>query len=225
MKNALAEPILCIYWHEAGEDTSSWWGQLAGGMHRLMAVREEFGALRRMRDVEKSLRRLELYLEVYLAHAYELEERARGFLASLTRGSESIKKTRDKIRKKEGCDNALARLYLTDPQLSSALEELLRVLDESRDLRNEHTHRHYLSLGIGWESYDPYDALVDVSDQPSELQKLRRRLLRGIRQMSDEYFDRADRLLVLVEKVLYGDSITPRALVRGAVLDTARARD
>ena len=42
--------------------------------------------------------------------------------------------------------------------------------------------------------------------------------------MSDEYFDRADRLLVLVEKVLYGDSITPRALVRGAVLDTARER-
>lgn len=207
MKEALAEPILCIYWYEASEDASSWRGQLAGGMHRLMAVREEFGALRRMRDVEKSLRRLELYLEVYLARTYELEERARGFLASLTHGSEDIKKAREKMRHQDCRDKALAQLYLTDPQLSSALGELLRVLDEGRSTRNEHTHRQYLSLGIGWGPYDPYDALADVSDQPSELQELQRLLLRGIRQMSDEYFGRADRLLALVKKVLYGDSI------------------
>jgi hypothetical protein len=78
------EPGLYFYWHEMKPDAeaTTWWGQLAGGMHGLTTVCEELETLRAQRNVEKAMRRLESQVESYLARAYELRERALGLLAS-----------------------------------------------------------------------------------------------------------------------------------------------
>ena len=46
------EPGLLFYYYETkiGEEAGTWWGQLAGGMHRLVTVREELEALRAALD-------------------------------------------------------------------------------------------------------------------------------------------------------------------------------
>lgn len=65
---------LQLYSYEIGtdEEPGQRWGQLAGGMHRLFDLREALKSATRIRDVERSLHRLVIYIEAFFARVYEL---------------------------------------------------------------------------------------------------------------------------------------------------------
>jgi len=174
-----AESGLLFYWYEIrpDEEASTWWGQLAGGMHRLITVREELEALRTQRNVEKAMRRLESHVESYLVRAYELRERALGLLASQTQQAKAV----ERLRHPKQRNDALSSLKLTAPELTTAVGHLLSLLDDDIGLRNLHTHQFYLNLGLftGSDIFDPYDALLDLSDHPASRRQLEVRLRRG----------------------------------------------
>jgi hypothetical protein len=126
------EPGLQFYWYETkiDEEAGTWWGQLAGGMHRLVTVREELEALRTQRNVERAMRRLESHVESYLVRAYELRERALGLLASYTHQAKDV----EKLRHPKQRPNALSRLTSVDQVLTAAVEHLLSLLDNTISL-------------------------------------------------------------------------------------------
>ena len=143
---AVRETSLCLYWYEtkAEEQPRIWLGQLASAMLRLITVQREFETLGRQRDIESSLRRLELCLESYMLRAFEVRERVLGLLASRT----NCKKTVDELRHPQKRREALLSLTTLEPELTPRVEALLVLLDHDVGLRNLHTHSLYLSLGL-----------------------------------------------------------------------------
>ena len=203
------EPGLQFYWYETkiGEEAGTWWGQLAGGMHRLVTVREELEALRAQRNVERAMRRLESHVESYLVRAYELRERALGLLASCTHQEKDV----EKLRHPKQRPDALSRLMSVDQELTGVVEHLLSLLDDDIGLRNLHTHHFYLNLGLytGSDIFDPYDALLDLSNKPASRRKLEALLRREIKKTAQRYVDKVEALLEAVQKVLeVGDPVT-----------------
>jgi len=85
------------------------------------------------------------------------------------------------------------------------------LLDDDIGLRNLHTHHFYLSLGLytGSDIFDPYDALLDLSNKPASRQKLETLLRREIKKTSQRYVDKVEALREAVQKVLKaGDPVT-----------------
>jgi hypothetical protein len=197
-----SKPCLCLYWYEmpAGKPLIWWWGQLAGAMHRLTAVQRDFLRLRAQRNVEKALLRLEFLTERYVLRAYELRERALGLLMSRIHRTNDVNRLRNP---KQRC-NALSRLKPFDPQLTVAIECLLLLLDDDIELRNLHTHNVYLSLGLdtGSDIFDPYDALVDVSNDPTSRRTLEALLRREVKRMARRYIKKTEALHKAIEEVL-----------------------
>jgi len=205
-----AESGLLFYWYEIrpDEEASTWWGQLAGGMHRLITVREELEALRTQRNVEKAMRRLESHVESYLVRAYELRERALGLLASQTQQAKAV----ERLRHPKQRNDALSSLKLTAPELTTAVGHLLSLLDDDIGLRNLHTHQFYLNLGLftGSDIFDPYDALLDLSDHPASRRQLEVRLRREVKKTAQHYVGKVEALLEAVDSVLEAGAPWPR---------------
>jgi hypothetical protein len=207
-----SEPGLHFYWEEMkpGEEATTWWGQLAGGMHRLVTVREELEALRMQRNVERAMRRLESQVESYLFRVYQLRERALRLLASHTHQTKAIIRELERPKRR---NYALSRLKPIAPELTDAVENLLSSLDNDVDLRNRHTHEVYLSLGLytGSDIFDPYDALLDVSEKPASRRELETLLRREVKKTAQRYVHKVEALLEAVKKVLEaGDPVLPR---------------
>jgi len=193
---------LYFYWYEtkAGEEADIWWGQLAGGMFRLMTVRDELESLRPQRDVEKAMRRLESHVESYLVRAFEIRERALGLLASRTHRAKDVRR----LRHPKERNDALPTLRSAHPELTEAVTNLLSLLDNDVDLRNRHTHHLYLSLGFCTRSniVDPYDALLDLSHEPARRQKFEALLRREVKKTTQRYLAKVEALVDVIQKVL-----------------------
>ena len=197
-----------LYETKPDEEAATWWGQLAGGMYRLITVREELEALRVERNVEKAMRRLESHVESYLVRAFELQERALGLLASRT----GQKKDVEQLRHADKRDAALSRLKPVDPELTAAVETLRSLLDDDRLVRNRHTHEIYLSLALntGSDIFDPYDALLEMSNDAAGRRKLETLLRREVKKTAQRYIDKVGPLIEAVQKVLEaGDAKQP----------------
>jgi hypothetical protein len=63
---------LCFYWDEIRQEDEpgARWGHLAGGMHRLIDIREDLETVTRDRNIERCLHKLVLYIEAFFARAY-----------------------------------------------------------------------------------------------------------------------------------------------------------
>jgi hypothetical protein len=200
--NSLVEPGLHFYWYEIkpGEEAGAWWGQLAGGMWRLVTIREELEVVRAQQAIEKAMRRLESHVESYLVRAYELRERVLGLLRIRTGQAKDVERLRHLSQRAD----ALSRLKGAEPELTEAAGNLLSLLDGDIGLRNMHTHQFYLSLGlyIGATIFDPYDALLDVSHKPAKRRELEVILRREVRRTAQEYIEKVEALIGAVQKVL-----------------------
>jgi hypothetical protein len=216
--NPRSEPGLYLYWVDKkpgekmkpGEEGATWWGQLAGSMHRLASVREELEALRMQRHVERAMRRLESQVESYLFRVYQLRERALRLLASRTHQKKDIIRELERPKRR---NYALSRLKPIAPELTDAVEHLLSLLDDDIGLRNKHTHDFYLNLGLytGSDIYDPYDALLDVSEKPASRRELETLLRREVKKTAQRYVHKVEALLEAVKKVLEaGHPVLPR---------------
>jgi hypothetical protein len=81
-------------------------------------------------------------------------------------------------------NDALSRLKPADPELTGAVGNVLSLLDDDIGLRNRHTHSYYLSLGLytGSDIFDPYDALLDMSQNPASRRKFETLLRREVKK-------------------------------------------
>jgi hypothetical protein len=117
----------------------------------------------------------------------------------------------EKLRHPKQRPDALSRLKSVDQELTATVENLLSLLDDDIGLRNLHTHHFYLSLGLntGSDIFDPYDALLDLSNKPASRRQLEALLRREIKKTAQRYVDKVEALLEAVQKVLEaGDPVT-----------------
>jgi hypothetical protein len=184
---ASSQPGLQFYSYEMppDEELRECWGQLAGGMHRLVVVLEELEALPAEPNVERALRLLEYHVEGYLTRIYQHRDRALRLLAAHT----GQKKDVDKLRHPAQREAALISLAATSRVLTEAVGRLLSILDHEISLRNEHEHNRYLSLGLNMEDdiYNPFDALADARADLEQHRSLEDWLMREVKILAEEY--------------------------------------
>jgi hypothetical protein len=136
-----------------------------------------------------------------MLRAFEVRERALNLLASQTSGS---KKDVQRLRHPKQRGDALFRLRSVEPELTIGVECLLLLLDEDVGLRNIHTHKFYLSLGLntGSDIFDPCDALLDFSNDGVSHAKFKTLLRSEVRRMAERYIKKAEELHKAIEKLL-----------------------
>ncbi len=183
-------PRLEFYWWETkpGEERGTWWGQLAGGAHRLYVLVEALDSTCQERNIERALTHLVYHVENYLIRAYELRERLLGLLAIVTGQQETVQK----LKRPKGRAAALATLRSKPARGLREAERILNLLDDDVHMRNMHTHRQYLSLGLytGDDIFDPGDALLELENRPKEREEFEEFLRGAIDRMARDYRDR-----------------------------------
>lgn len=196
---------LDFYWYEVKpeEEANVHSGELAGGISRLASIRDELESLRTKRNVEKALELLQSQFEGYLFCAYTIREHAIALLA--LRANQPHKK--GQIKKQKTRDKTMSDLRLACPELTTAVDNLLRLLDGDVGLRNILTHEQSLGLGLFTSSgaYDPIDVLSDLSIEPSRCKEFERLLRREIKKTSQHYAEKVQVLLEAVENVRAAD--------------------
>src|SRR3989442_2920591 len=109
-------------------------------------------------------------MENYLVRVYELRNRAVS-LAAATSGRAEISGL---LKSKRRRSAALQSLQCVGGSFVEGLQKLLVSLDADIALRNQHTHDKFLSVGF-WaddDIFDPADALLDLSENPTAHQQL-----------------------------------------------------
>jgi len=197
---------LWFYWFErkAGEEQQWYWGQLAGSVHRLGFIGEELLRVARVSDIDLALQRLSYQMENYLIRIYELRERAAKLVAALVGRSSDTQLLRD-LKGKRARQDAVEKLAAIDPQVRDTYLELLALIDDDIDLRNQNTHDTFLSLGLstGHNFFDPQDALLDVQHQfPNRYGEFKRRLRSQIREAIKRETDKISKVSRLTWRLL-----------------------
>jgi len=194
---------LWFYWFERkpGEEHKWYWAQLCGSMHRLAFLREELTAVKRIPATDLALQRLAYHMETYLIRVYELRERAARLFATVVgyNGKMSLLKGK-RIRQ-----NTRKKLTNVDQDVSETYLELLSLIDDDIDLRNQNTHDTFLSLGLLTEHdvYDPQDALLDVQHQnPDMYDSFKKRVREEIRKTVKRYDEKIAKINRLIMKML-----------------------
>lgn len=186
-------------WWEADprDEAGMWWGQLAGGTHRLMSAVEHLSKLPGRRKTDDALNELGYHLENYFTRTYELRERAVGLMGKILGrrfGAAKIPGRR-------------AALAATIPErfqgASMPFFSLLDLLDYESEIRNKHTHAQFLSIVLATRDdfFDPADALMDT-ERGEFSRPLNSQLRREVARLSKEYGDRARNIIRMTWKVL-----------------------
>jgi hypothetical protein len=187
-------PGLQLYWYEIkdGEEASTWWGQLAGSTHRMQVVVDGLDSTCNESDISVALTRLEYHVENYFIRAYELRERVLGLLSELT----GQKKTVDELRHPARRQDAFASLQPSASPLIESVTQILSFLDDDIGLRNMHTHRTFLSLGLstGYDVYDPHDALLDLERDHEARRRFEELLHNEVKRVAEQYMDKVKAL-------------------------------
>lgn len=193
---------LRFYWYEFEqvEEHGKYWGQLCGSMHRLVFVREEFNAISEVSDIDAALQRLSYHMENYLVRIYELRERAAKLMKAYA-GKGDIGKLKGRNTRKE----EVTRLVPSNPEIAEQYLNLLSVLDDDIELRNQNTHDTFLSLGYsnGHDIFDPADLLnVDFRPQSSEYDEFVDKLKEAVHQTIHCYEEKINQTIHLTEELL-----------------------
>ncbi|MCP6763272.1 MAG: hypothetical protein NHB32_31855 [Fischerella sp. CENA71] len=192
---------LRFYWYESEkwEKLPQYWAELCGSMHRLVFVREQFNTINEVSDISEALHRLEYHMENYLIRIYELRERALKLLEAFC-GEKNIGKLKQKERRKDEVEKILPN----NPEISSQYLDLLSILDDDIELRNQNTHETFLSLGYsnGYDIYDPYDVLVEFQAQSSEYDEFVQQLKEAIDQTIHCYENKINQIIDLTQGLL-----------------------
>jgi hypothetical protein len=192
---------LRFYWYESAqwEKHPQYWAQLCGSMHRLVFVREQFNTINKLSDITEALHRLEYHMENYLIRIYELRERAAKLLRAFS-GEGDIGKLKGKKTRKDEVE----RILPNNPEISSQYLDLLSVLDDDIDLRNQNTHDTFLSLGYsnGYDIYDPHDVLVEFQAQSDEYNEFVQQLKEAIDKTIHCYENKINQIIELTEGLL-----------------------
>jgi uncharacterized protein YeeX (DUF496 family) len=122
-----------IVWDEPGTPLGPLdqeWGQLIGGIHRLMYLTDELSPVLRMPDLRSAVSKVLYTIENYLHRAYELRERAFELLAAAT-GEKKLRDSRQRWKALDNLDQSFAPVRV--------VSELARELDSDIKDRNRHT--------------------------------------------------------------------------------------
>jgi hypothetical protein len=184
---------LCFFCDECktGEEHSWYWGQLVGSMHRLQFVRDEFANIKKISDIDLALERLAYHMENYLVRIFELRERLATLFAFFA-GCGVNRKIIGQLKRKKERENFIKELTVKQ-DVSDTYLELLLLIDDDIDLRNENTHNTLLSLRLydGHDFYDPHDVLLDVLHQQTEVyERFKKRIRQEIRNTIQRYSDK-----------------------------------
>ncbi len=161
------------------------WGQFVGSIHRLRDIDEELTDALRKRDIRKRLHRVTRIIESYLYRAYELRERVVNLLAVVSGDAAAAKATKHPPSRAK----ALSKIQRSHLAFCEGVDRLMNMLQDDMDLRNEHTHGHFLSLGlmVGNGPYDPEDVLTELESQPDEYRAMTALLRKETKRLADEY--------------------------------------
>lgn len=208
-------PRLEFYWEEPrpGEDIGDLWGELAGSTHRLLVVRDELDELEGEADIDRALTRLAYHIENYLVRVYELRDRCLGLLAAFTGQPKAV----DALRHPDKRESAIHELSQQHPEATTTAAALIKLLHEDILLRNQHTHRQFLRLGLytGSDVYDPSDALVDLKRDPAAWERVTGILRREISRLVTEYGEKVGKVSDLTRAFLTVTDSAARASLRG----------
>jgi len=203
---------LQFYWYEVkpSEELGAARGQLNGAIWRLVDIEEQIALVPRQRDLAKRLRRVTVIVEAYLSRAYELRERAIGLLGAVT-GCQTLAKKCKKPSERARC---MQKLRAKHPLVADSVDRLLGELDNDIDLRNTHTHRQLLTIGL-WGPGGPYDVedmLMESEEWPIDRRsQLMARLRSAFQQLVMEYQRRIRSLINGAQGILDSfDSSFPR---------------
>jgi hypothetical protein len=205
---------LWFYWYERrpGKEHQWYWGQLVGSTHRLQFIRDELLRAARVSDIDLALERLSYQMENYLTRVYELRERtAKLLLASA--GHHADARLLKEVKSKKTRQTAVEKLTAIDQRLQDTYLELLALIDDDIDLRNQNTHDTFLSLGLstGGDIFDPPDALLDVQHQPPQIcERFKRKLRSQIREAIKREDAKISEVIRLAWKILEQADFVPQ---------------
>lgn len=182
-------PRLELWWYDAEPaDAGSWWGQAMGCHWRLVAVAERLGTTARMRDVDRALAAVLDDVENYLLRTYELRDRVLGLLTAITHDRAAVAH----LKRPDRREAVLATLRLLSAEVASTARAVLRAMDQDIELRNVHTHRQLLSLGLytGTTIYEARDLLLELGESERDA-AVTASLRREMRRFALRYRDKA----------------------------------
>ncbi len=192
---------LRFYWYESPhwEEHAQYWGQLCGSIHRIVFVGEEFNTINKVIDIGEALERLKYHMENYLVRIYELRERA----AKLVRAF-SGKGDIGKLKGKKTREDEVERILPNNPEITRQYLDLLLLLDDDIDLRNQNTHDTFLSLGYcnEYDIFNPHDVLVELQAQSAEYEEFVQQLRSAIDQTIHHYDEKIKQIIQLTEGLL-----------------------
>lgn len=194
---------LQFYWYEIkpAEDLGATRGQLNGAIRRLVDIEEQIALVQRQRDFAQRLCRATVIVEAYLHRAYELRERAVGLLGAVT-GHRTLA---EKCKKPSERTRCMQTLRSTHPTVADSVHRLLDELDKDVDLRNIHTHKQLLSIGL-WARggpFDVHDLLMESETWPIERQnQLMATLRSAFRQLVAQYRRRIRSVINAADEVI-----------------------
>lgn len=209
---------LQFYWYEWEESKrpeahALYWGQLCGSMHRLVFVREEFNSLSEIDDIKLVIERLNYHMENYLVRVYELRERAVKLLQSYAKKDvdKSLRSNKNRqseindLKSKRNRESTVNGLLPDRLDISKKYLELLALIDNDIDLRNQNTHDSFLILGYsdGYNMFDPIDAIqVDFSPSSPEYCNFVEKLKKAIDEVIEKYNTKIHEICRITEFLL-----------------------
>src|SRR5438105_12180025 len=85
MSESLQRPLRLVFWEPDPADlVGHWWGQLAGGAHRLRFAADQLHLLPGRKPTARALNELAYHVENYFTRVYELRERAVGLVTAFS---------------------------------------------------------------------------------------------------------------------------------------------
>lgn len=194
---------LVFYWYELPSEPAArrdrYWGELIGAAHGLGFVGEEFAAAGRVRNLRRSLEKLEYAMQNYFGRVYELRERA---LLLVNEGLPGHKKKLERLKKPELREAIAADLLSTFPNDIPVLLDLFALLDGDIGLRNQHTHTTFLHVGLNLDGglCDPDGLLLELEARPRPVIE---KALRGeIRLLVNDYSLRIAAVIAVTMRLL-----------------------
>jgi hypothetical protein len=201
--NISFSPGLWFYWYEQkpGEEHSWYWGQLSESMDRLIFTSREFTAVKRVRDVDWALQRLTYHMENYLIRIYELRER----LVKLFAVYVGYQGKLHLLKGKKTRINTVSKLSNINRKTSDTYLEILSLIDDDIDLRNQNTHDTFLCLGLATEHsiHDPHVALSEIENLfHSKYIDFKNHIRKEIEKTINRYTEKIKRINSLTMKAL-----------------------
>lgn len=168
---------ITIYWYDPDhtkKNPKDWAfacrGELSALMNEFALIRDSLYSTSRKRDLQERVRLCRYHHENYLLRTYSLRERVWDILAILT------KEVRKSTGTKSFRNQVLAVLQKDFPQVTTAFDKLMALVERDIESRNIATHRTFLLLGLLWggQVFDVDDLVIQIDpSEPKDAEILR----------------------------------------------------